>query len=171
MGAIEPMKCQTKVNDSVFEIEITPSGEIYLNGELRNVDFEALDNALYSVLMETTSYEVVVESLEKNHYNILMGGRLFNATVLDERDMVLLGRRGLDADSTGEVVIKSPMPGLIVQVLVEEGQTVQKGATIIILESMKMQNELKSPRDGTIQRISVVPGDTVEQNRILITLT
>ncbi|MGV2434812.1 MAG UNVERIFIED_CONTAM: acetyl-CoA carboxylase biotin carboxyl carrier protein subunit [Anaerolineae bacterium] len=96
---------------------------------------------------------------------------MFNATVLDERDMVLLGRRGLDADGSGEVVIKSPMPGLIVQVLVEEGQTVQKGATLLILESMKMQNELKSPRDGIIQRISVGAGDTVEQNRILITLT
>ncbi|MGV2434811.1 MAG UNVERIFIED_CONTAM: hypothetical protein LVT10_07955 [Anaerolineae bacterium] len=59
------MKYQTKVNDLIFEIEITASGEVYVNGELRHIDFAPLDNALYSVLMETTSYEVVVESLEK----------------------------------------------------------------------------------------------------------
>jgi biotin carboxyl carrier protein len=56
-------------------------------------------------------------------------------------------------------------------VTVEEGHEVTRGQTVVILESMKMQNELKAPRDGVVQRISVKSGETVEQNKILITLT
>ena len=72
---------------------------------------------------------------------------------------------------TGELSIKSPMPGLIVAVRSRTGHEVTKGQTVVILESMKMQNELKAPRDGVVQRISVQAGQTVEQNKPLVTLT
>jgi biotin carboxyl carrier protein len=60
------------------------------------------------------------------------------------------------------------MPGQIVTVPVSEGQAVHKGEILIVLESMKMQNELKSPRDGKIGRIKVKAGDNVEQNQVLL---
>ena len=62
------------------------------------------------------------------------------------------------------------MPGLIVAVPVAEGQAVQKGDNLVLLESMKMQNELKCLREGKITRIKVKPGDSVEQNQILVTV-
>ncbi len=100
-----------------------------------------------------------------------MQGRMYTGQVLDERAQLLASRRGgLNADS-GEVSIKAPMPGLIVSIPVHEGQEVTKGQTLVILKSMKMQNELKTPRDGIVQRISVQAGQTVEQNKLLITLT
>ena len=63
------------------------------------------------------------------------------------------------------------MPGLIVAVPVSEGQAVRKGDILVILESMKMQNELKSPREATIGRVRVKAGDNVDQNQVLLTLT
>jgi biotin carboxyl carrier protein len=63
------------------------------------------------------------------------------------------------------------MPGLVVTVPVAEGQAVKRGQVILILESMKMQNELKAPRDGTIGRIRVRPGETVEQKQTLLSMT
>ncbi|HKZ68907.1 MAG TPA: acetyl-CoA carboxylase biotin carboxyl carrier protein subunit, partial [Anaerolineales bacterium] len=72
---------------------------------------------------------------------------------------------------TGDFQLKAPMPGLVVSVPVSEGQAVKKGDIIVILESMKMQNELKSPRDGTVARVKVKGGDTVEQNQIMITVS
>jgi biotin carboxyl carrier protein len=63
------------------------------------------------------------------------------------------------------------MPGLIVAIPVEEGQEIQSGDDLIILESMKMQNELKAPRDGTVNRIRVSAGDNVDQNQVLMTLS
>jgi len=62
------------------------------------------------------------------------------------------------------------MPGLIVSVRVEVGETVKAGQTVVILESMKMQNELKSPRDGVVQKVNVGPGQSVEQNKVLVTI-
>ena len=77
---------------------------------------------------------------------------------------------GLHAGS-GEVTIKSPMPGLIVSIAVHESQAVKKGQTVIVLESMKMENELKAPRDGTIASIKVAPRQSVEQGQPLVVLT
>ena len=62
------------------------------------------------------------------------------------------------------------MPGLIVKIPVSEGQEVKKGDVLVILESMKMQNELKSPRDGKVTRIQVKPGDSVEQRQTILSV-
>ncbi len=163
------MKYVTTINDKKFEIEIRQDGTLWLNGQQRHVDFLPLGTSLFSIIMETTSHEVVVDERE-GQYELMMNGRLFTGTVMDERTQLLSRRAGLDVDS-GEITIRAPMPGLIVAIPVHEGQEVKAGDTVIILESMKMQNELKSPRDGTVQRISVATGQTVEQKKVLVTLT
>jgi biotin carboxyl carrier protein len=163
------MKYITIINGKQFEIDIDPDGNVRVNGEPREVNFLPMDESLYSVLMQHTSHEVVIE--ERNgEYDVLMRGRLYTGQVLDERAQLLASRRGGLGAETGEISLKAPMPGLIVAVPVEEGQTVTKGQTIVVLESMKMQNELKAPRDGTVQRISVQAGQSVEQNKILMTI-
>jgi biotin carboxyl carrier protein len=164
------MKYQTTVNGVKFEIEINQDGEVFVNGEPRNIDFLSLGETLYSVIMETASYEVLVDNVEGSEHQVLVGGRLYSADVLDERAVLLGSRRGDLGGDTGEVSIKAPMPGLIVDVPVQEGDSVAKGQTIIVLESMKMQNELKSPRDGTVQRVSVEAGQSVEQKKVLVTI-
>ena len=164
------MRYVTIINDTRFEIDIEKDGSLKVNGEPRSVDFLALGPSLYSVLMNNRSYEVVIEEREGD-YEVLMQGRLYAGQVLDERAQLLASQRGGLESSSGEISVKSPMPGLIVAIPVSEGQEVKKGQTLVILESMKMQNELKSPRDGTVQRLSVQAGQTVEQNKLLITLT
>jgi biotin carboxyl carrier protein len=76
---------------------------------------------------------------------------------------------GIDQNSTGKINdIKAPMPGMVLQVMVENGQAIKKGDAIVVLEAMKMENILKSPSDGTIKNILVVKGDKVEKNQVLI---
>ncbi len=164
------MKYVTTINDTSFEIEILKDGTLTVNGEPREVDFLALGPSLYSVIMDNCSYEVVIEEREGS-YELLMQGRLYTGDVLDERALLLAQRRSELGVNSGELSIKAPMPGLIVDVPVAEGDAVAKGQTLVILESMKMQNELKAPRDGVVQRISVQAGQSVEQNKLLITLT
>jgi biotin carboxyl carrier protein len=95
--------------------------------------------------MDNQSYAVVIEE-QDGDYEVQMRGHLFTGEVLDERAQLLASRRGgLTADS-GEISIKAPMPGLIVALPVTEGQEVKAGQTVVILESMKMQNELKATR-------------------------
>lgn len=163
------MKYVTIINDQKFEVEINNDGKVFVNGEERTVDFLALDENLYSIVANDESYEIVVEEND-GETQVLMRGHLYNGKVLDERALLMASRSGGLGDDSGEISIRAPMPGLVVAVSVEEGQEVEKGQTVIILESMKMQNELKAPREGTVHRISVSEGESVEQKKVLVTL-
>ena len=66
--------------------------------------------------------------------------------------------------------IKAPMPGMVLQVMVENGQKIKKGDAIVVLEAMKMENILKSPADGIIRKIHVIMGDKVEKNQVMVIL-
>ncbi|WP_376792229.1 acetyl-CoA carboxylase biotin carboxyl carrier protein subunit, partial [Thermoflexus sp.] len=102
---------------------------------------------------------------------VFVRGYLFAVRVEDERERRIREASGERHGSVGEVVVKAPMPGLIVAVPVQEGQPVRKGEKLVLLESMKMQNEIRAPRDGTVKAIRVRPGQSVEQNQILVVLS
>lgn len=161
------MKYITIINNKQYEVEIQKDGSVLVNGQPRNVDFLALGPSLYSVIMDTQSLEVIIEE-EKGTYSVLVGGRLYEGQVYDERALLMAQRKGGIGGGSGE--IHSPMPGLIVAVQVEEGQSVHKGQTVIILESMKMQNELKAPVDGVIASVQVKPGQTVDKGATLVVI-
>lgn len=164
------MKYVTTINDKTFEIDILPDGKLLVNGEPRAVDFRVLGPAFYSIIMNHLSYELVIEE-RGDDVEVLMHGRLYTTKVMDERAQLLAARTALLMADSGEVAIKAPMPGLVVSIPVEVGQEVKSGQTIIVLESMKMQNELKTPRDGVVSSILTEPGQSVEQNRVLVTIT
>lgn len=165
------MKYMATVNGRTFTIDILPDGKLLVDGEPRDVDFLGLDDkALYSLLVDNVSYEGMVEESE-GQYDVLLWGALYSVKVMDEREQRLAkSSAGLIPDDV-EIVIRSPMPGLIISVNVEPGEEVAAGQTLIILESMKMENELKAPRAGKIHMISVKPGDSVEQGKKLVTVT
>lgn len=164
------MKYVTTVNNKQFEIEILADGSITVDGKKREVDFRALGPSMYSILAENVSHELTIEQRE-DEIEVLMRGRLYSNRVLDERALLMAQRSGTLGGESGEVNIKSPMPGLIVAVKVETGQEVKAGDTVIILESMKMQNELKASRDGVVGSVNVQAGQTVEQNKVLVSIS
>jgi pyruvate carboxylase subunit B len=75
---------------------------------------------------------------------------------------------GAQEGSKGPKALRAPMPGLVVKVEVREGDTVFSGQGLVIVEAMKMENELKSERDGTVKRVAVEPGQTVEKDQVLV---
>lgn len=165
------MKYLVTVNDEKYEIEINQEGVVVVNGEERRVDFKSMgQHAIFSLIIDHQSFEAVVEQRD-GKYHVLIFGDLYEIDVTDERAQRLARAGGGMAEVTGEALLKSPMPGLIVEVPVAVGDEVKKGQTVIVLESMKMQNELKAPRDGVISRIDVSQGDSVEQNKPLITIS
>lgn len=162
------MKYVTIINKQQFEVEIQRDGSVLVNGKRHEVDFLGLGNdALYSIIKDNKSVELAIDE-EQGKYEVLLNGRLYEAQVLDQRALLMLNRKGgLKLDS-GE--LHSPMPGLIVDVLVKAGDTVKEGDTVIILESMKMQNELKSPRSGRVQTVNCKAKDTVDKNALLLVI-
>lgn len=158
------MRYVTIINDRRFEIEVDNDGRVLIDGEERDVDFLNLGGSLFSLITENKSFEAVIDD-DEGRIAVMMRGRLFEAQVLDERAILLMQRRGGLAASSGEV--NAPMPGLIVAVTAEVGGAVAKGETVIILESMKMQNELKSPVDGVVRAIHAEAGQAVDKNDLL----
>src|SRR5260370_11607936 len=164
------MKYLTTVNGHTFEVEINQDGKVTINGEERLVDFQTISPTLFSALIDNHSYEALVEERE-GRYNVLMLGELYDVEVADERQQGLLRSSGGFEAAQGELSIRSPMPGLIVAVKVTEGQIIEKGDAVCVLESMKMENEIKAPRAGTVGRVYIAAGDRVEQNKVMITIT
>jgi biotin carboxyl carrier protein len=164
------MKYITTVNGTEFNVEILDDKHIRINDKLLDVDFESVSGQpVFSLIIGGKSYEAYV-SPDGDNWEVLLHGRLYQAEVEDERERRLHGAGGVSANENGEFHLKAPMPGLVVATPVSEGQSVQKGQVLIILESMKMQNELKAPRDGIVSRIRIKSGETVEQKQTLLSL-
>jgi biotin carboxyl carrier protein len=90
--------------------------------------------------------------------------------VLDELAYRVAQAQKSAQSATGTAVITSPMPGLVLKVLVDEGAIVDEGEKVIILESMKMENELRAPRAGIVQKVYVTGGESVEKDHKLLTI-
>ena len=166
---VDVMKYITTINGNEYEVELHNDGQISVNGETYTTDVEMLSgSSVVSLLINNRSYEAAVAPLERDSWQILLRGEVYEARVQDERAYRLAKARGeLDSD-TGEVPTKSPMPGVIVALPVAEGAPVSKGQTVVILESMKMENELKATRDGVMLAIKTAVGASVEKGEVLV---
>jgi biotin carboxyl carrier protein len=165
------MRYVTTVGNHTFEIEIEEPGVVQVNGREHAVDLqEIVPGRLYSLLLDQSSNEAFVEGDGNGCCRVLLRGELYPVKVEDERALRLA--RGLAGfvPASGEIPIRAPMPGLVVSTPVEVGQPVKKGEVLVILESMKMDNELCAPRDGVVVRIHAAEGASVEARATLITL-
>ena len=118
-------------------------------------------------LVDGKSFEAYI-SEDEDIWNVSMLGNQYKIDVVDEREKRLREAAGIVTAGTGGFVLKSPMPGLVVKIPVKVGDTVEIGDVLVILESMKMQNELKSAQEGVISEISITEGDNVEQRETMI---
>jgi len=155
------------VEDETFLIEVNEVGKVRVDEQTHTVDMQNINGlSLFSLLVDNASHEVFVEERDEE-YRVLLKGELYVVRVEDERHYRLSRVRREESKRRGEVTIRAPMSGLVVSVPVESGQAVSAGEAIVILESMKMENELLAPRDGVIRAIRVAPGDKVAQGQIL----
>ena len=164
------MKYVTTVEGKEFTIEILDEHHVIVDGTPYEIDFVPVGNQpVFSLLVNGESYDAHVYP-EENLWQIMFQGGVYSALVEDEREKRLRAALGGGVAEHEEYHLKAPMPGLVVAVPVGEGQAIQKGEVLLILESMKMQNELKSPRAGTVARLRVKPGDRVEQKETMLSV-
>jgi len=164
------MKYITTIDNREYTVEILEDGHITVDGQPYHVDFESINGQpLYSLLVDGQSYESMVYPTEQE-WEVLLRGHLYRARVEDEREKRLRAAAGGGAAQNAHFHLKAPMPGLVVAVPVSEGQQVSAGDVLVILESMKMQNELKSPQDGVVHRVRVEAGQSVERNQVMLSV-
>lgn len=142
-------------------------------GESQPIDILELEPGCYSILLEGRSVEVRLDAAkssdpEAHAYRAMLYDGSYEFALVDPRRALLSGVGGAGA---GGGLLSSPMPGKIVKLLVKAGDAVQEGQTLLVMEAMKMQNELKSSATGTVATVHVQEGATVETGASLITVT
>lgn len=159
------------IKDQSYEIDESDD-KLFLNGEQFDFSLEQLNDSRFHIIKNNKSYRAQIISFNKKDKTALIqvNTRKYQVDLKNKLDL-LLERLGMeDVGSKGDNLVKAPMPGLIIDVKVEEGQEVKKGDPLLILEAMKMENVLKCPSDGVISAIDMQVGDSVEKGKVLIKL-
>ncbi|UCC63033.1 MAG: biotin/lipoyl-binding protein [Anaerolineae bacterium] len=165
------MKYLARVKNQGFQVTVEDDGQVVVGDRAFSVDLKSIDEgALFSLLIDHESYELVVDE-GQDGYRLLLWGETYEVAVEDAQPRQVKTRKPLSPASSGdECVVRAPMPGLVVQVPVSAGQEVSAGEVLVVLESMKMENELLAPRQGIVKAIHVAAGDTSRLDEPLVTL-
>jgi biotin carboxyl carrier protein len=167
------MKYRVKVNDSLsHDIELE-NGTVMVNGISASADVAFIAGNKYHILSENKSFmmEVLENDIAAKKFTIKVNDQEYQLSVEDQLD-ILLDKMGMSAiDKSKADDIKAPMPGLVLKILVEPGQSVVKGDSLIILEAMKMENVIKASGAGVVMAINVKEKDAVEKNHLLIEMS
>jgi acetyl/propionyl-CoA carboxylase alpha subunit len=164
------MKYIAEVDGLEFPVEILDEHHIRFGMDILEVDLAAVSGQpLYSLIVNGESFEGYVYPNEGG-WQVLLLGCSYSVNIEDEREKRLQASENGYARPGQEFILKAPMPGLAIAVQVAEGQHVEKGQILIILESMNMQNELRAPFAGMVARLRIKAGDSVMQKQILLNL-
>ena len=158
---------------SNFNVRVNEQAEFSLDSDpAEALDVKALEDRKFHILFEKTSYraKLLQEGFNDRQYTIQIGSSVYQIEIGTELDALIrsMGYKLSSESAANEV--KAPMPGILLEIKVSEGDTVKKGDTLLILEAMKMENAIMSPKDGVIKSVFSAAGDTVDKNKLLIEL-
>jgi biotin carboxyl carrier protein len=161
-----------KLGEQTYTVEIEETGKglyrVSVDGNEFLVDGKKTGRTNYSLIVDNRSFEIEVDNAE-DEYRVLVDGRNYHVNLVDER-RVRVGGAQSDLQLLGRQRVSVPMPGKVIEVLVSEGDNVEKGQGLVIVEAMKMENEVRSPITGEVKEIKVKAGDAVEGGAVLIVI-
>ncbi len=157
------------INKKALKVEKTEKG-FTVDGVFLNLDQLQISENQFHILPKGKSISVELIHIQADTKTVLvkLDNKIAEVRLKDKFDL-LLEKLGMNGSSTVQIkVLKAPMPGLIFEIKVKEGDEVKKGDPILILEAMKMENLLKSPGEGVVKEIKIKKGESVEKNQVLI---
>ncbi len=162
------MKYFVTLRDREFEVDVTADG-VRVDGSPVHADLATLaGTAVHHLLLDGVSHRVVSTRQASGHWDLHLAGGLLRAEAVDERTRAIREITNYSAGPAGPTPITAPMPGLVVKVEVAPGDAVEAGQGVVIVEAMKMENELKAKAAAIVAAVHVSPGDTVEKDQVLI---
>lgn len=180
------MRYIAQVSEQQHLVELQENGhtrEVTLDKQRMTVDWSLVGDTMtsagsgeapthhYSLLLGAASYEAYARSVRSEDgagltVEVMIEGRPYLVAIEDERSQALASLAG-GKHVSGDASIRAPMPGLVVNVLSAPGSAVERGQTVVVLEAMKMENDLTSPRAGVVKSVRVERGQTVNQGDVL----
>ena len=159
-----------KLGEQSYTVEIEENGKsvyrVSVDGNEFLVDGKKTGRTNFSLIVDNRSFEIEVDNTD-DEYRVLVDGRNYRIHLVDER-RVRVGAAQSGQQLQGRQMVSVPMPGKIIAVLVAVGDAVELGQGLVIVEAMKMENEVRSPISGEVKEIKVKPGDTVEGSALLV---
>jgi len=165
------MKLEIELDGKTRNVELNRIGErvrCVLDGRPVEADVVEVSPSMYSILIGGQSFEARVE-FAATGLRVIVGGQEYGATIRDPRQW--RRHRGAAVEAEGRQQAIAPMPGKVVRVLVKAGDAVEAGQGLLVIEAMKMQNEVRSPKRGTVERLLVSEGQTINAGEVLATVT
>ena len=162
------MKYVVLIDGQAIELEV--DGEhVTIAGETYSATLNPIPGTpLRQLLLDGRPLTLSVEPLGRGRWALAPGGERLEVEVLDERTRHIRSLTGGGDQRRAAAVLKAPMPGLVVRVQAQPGDVVTAGAGLIVLEAMKMENELKAAAPGLVKSVRVAPGEAVEKGQVLV---
>jgi biotin carboxyl carrier protein len=166
------MKLTAEIDGEHHALEVRREGSrvfAEIGGRRYELEARATERGAYLILLDGRVYECLVEEDHKTAggaSKVEVGGRAYEVALFDPRRLRVAGAGG--AQNQGRAVVMASIPGKIVRVLIEEGAQVEAGDGLVVVEAMKMQNELKSPKAGTVVELRALSGATVNAGDVLV---
>ncbi len=155
-----------KVDSKEFRVDLKREGNnfrMYLDGEERFAEVVHEEGSQMTLIIDNKPFRIILASNE----HVMVNDQVYSIEIVDEQIGRLI-KVGPEKAHKKEMAIKSPMPGLIIEIGVKEGDSVKHDQGLIVVEAMKMQNEMKAPKDGVVKKILVAKGQTVNSGDTLI---
>ncbi len=167
------MKYEVTLDGEPLEVEIVERGDrsfVVRDGEEIPVELQAIRNAgSFSLLIGNESTSVVASGANDD-LTVILRSEVWHCSVLDEREAAAVVASGSGGGRSGSGAVRSVMPGVVRELRVAEGDRVSAGDPLLILEAMKMQNEIRAETDAVVTRVHVTPGTAVAKGEPLVTL-
>lgn len=160
-----------RINNKVSEVKIIDDLFVEVNNVKYDYSFIHIEKEKYLLRIGTKFFEISYTNQTNNEFDLQINNHSVSASIrtsLEEKAYQLLSQsQSLENHKT---IIKSPMPGLVLKILKSSGENVLKGETVLILEAMKMENEIKSPIDGILFELNIEQGKAIEKNKTLFSI-
>jgi pyruvate carboxylase subunit B len=162
------MRYIVTIGARAIEVEVD-GDQVRLDGRILTAVLGTVPGTpLRQLLVDGRPLEVAIDGDGKGRWGLTIAGERWDAEVIDERTRHIRSLTGGADQARGPGVLRAPMPGLVVRVQVEVGQTVAAGAGVVVLEAMKMENELRAAVPAVVQAVHARAGETVEKGQILV---
>jgi len=164
------MKYHVSLRDRTYVIDVE-GGAVTVNGERLEAHWAAVPGTpLVHLLLGGESWTVACQRLGENRWALGAVGERCEVEVQDDRTKQIEALTGRGAKAPHGGIVRAPMPGLVVRVEVAVGQAVAAGTGLVVVEAMKMENELRAPRGGVVEQVHVTAGERVEKGAPLVSL-
>ena len=157
------------INNRKHSVKINNSSEVRINNKIIAAEVSQINNNAYLLKFGNKVFEITAHKIEKEKYGVLIDGCYFDALVRTQLQESVSELQKSKNISDKKISIKAPMPGLLLKLKKNIGDHVKAGEPLLILEAMKMENEIRSPANGIVKEIFFKEGQSVEKNSIILT--